>query len=170
MLQQQLHYKSLSRNLSCPSRCCFHRFQRRRFVYIYACIAVFLCCCRFSVNKDLHNTTHRARANSSLFTQPRPFVHPTFRPSDSPRTYQLQRTEAGSHTEGGRLRRVFGGRLKVEVVVLLRTHVSANAGSVLCRHLLWEGRISHLPPQTKLTFFPQTAAKCVLYTFFRPGQ
>jgi len=24
-----------------------------RFVYIYACIAVFLCCCHFSVNKDL---------------------------------------------------------------------------------------------------------------------
>ena len=26
-----------------------------RFVYVYACIAVFLCCCRFWVNRDLYN-------------------------------------------------------------------------------------------------------------------
>ena len=25
-----------------------------RFVYTFACIALFLCCCRFSVNKDLY--------------------------------------------------------------------------------------------------------------------
>jgi len=28
-----------------------------RFVYIYACIAVFLCCYRFSVNKDLYKVS-----------------------------------------------------------------------------------------------------------------
>ena len=28
-----------------------------RFVYIYHCIVVFLCCCRFSVNKDLYVMT-----------------------------------------------------------------------------------------------------------------
>jgi len=33
----------------------YDRFGRCfRFVYIYACIAVFLCCYRFSVNKDLY--------------------------------------------------------------------------------------------------------------------
>jgi len=36
-----------------------------RFVYIYACIAVFLCCYRFSVNKDLYNKRIRDRLEFS---------------------------------------------------------------------------------------------------------
>ena len=35
-----------------------------RFVCVYACTAVFLCCCRFSANKDLHN-------NPGIETNPR---------------------------------------------------------------------------------------------------
>jgi len=37
-----------------------------RFVYIYACIAVFLCCYRFSVNEDLYKSRFR-NCNKSLF-------------------------------------------------------------------------------------------------------
>jgi len=48
--------------------CCFLFFLslKVRFVYIYACIAVFLCCYRFSVNEDLYKSRFR-NCNKSLF-------------------------------------------------------------------------------------------------------